>query len=262
VHIDPGSAIINCEFIGNVAAGAGGGLYLVNSSFPIVNCTFAGNASSGNGGGVRIDDGSPAITSSIFWGNSDAGGMDESAQIHRNSSPGTTVSYSIVQGGWSGDGSNNLDADPLFVDVDGADDVIGTDDDDVRLLAGSPAIDSGDTATTAALLPDATDLDGYARVADDPATADTGVAVFGVTIDRGPYEFGASALATGACCIDGACIEITEANCTAVGGAYFGDGSACGDVECPAACPADVNGDGAVDVLDLLDVLAAWGPCM
>jgi hypothetical protein len=28
---------------------------------------------------------------------------------------------------------------------------------------------------------------------------------------------------------------------------------------CDALCPADVNGDGAVDVLDLLAVLAAWG---
>ncbi len=27
------------------------------------------------------------------------------------------------------------------------------------------------------------------------------------------------------------------------------------------ACPEDINGDGVVDVLDLLAVLAAWGPC-
>ena len=26
-------------------------------------------------------------------------------------------------------------------------------------------------------------------------------------------------------------------------------------------CPADLNGDGVVDVLDLLELLAAWGPC-
>ena len=26
-------------------------------------------------------------------------------------------------------------------------------------------------------------------------------------------------------------------------------------------CPEDINGDGVVDVLDLLEVLAAWGPC-
>jgi hypothetical protein len=25
--------------------------------------------------------------------------------------------------------------------------------------------------------------------------------------------------------------------------------------------PEDINGDGVVDVLDLLDLLAAWGPC-
>jgi hypothetical protein len=29
----------------------------------------------------------------------------------------------------------------------------------------------------------------------------------------------------------------------------------------PGPCPADVNGDGVVDVLDLLDLLTAWGPC-
>jgi hypothetical protein len=26
--------------------------------------------------------------------------------------------------------------------------------------------------------------------------------------------------------------------------------------------PEDINGDGVVDVLDLLEVLAAWGPCV
>ena len=31
---------------------------------------------------------------------------------------------------------------------------------------------------------------------------------------------------------------------------------------CPwPPCPQDCNGDGIVNVLDLLDVLAAWGPC-
>jgi hypothetical protein len=30
---------------------------------------------------------------------------------------------------------------------------------------------------------------------------------------------------------------------------------------CPPPCEADVNADGIVDVLDLLAVIAAWGPC-
>ncbi len=32
-------------------------------------------------------------------------------------------------------------------------------------------------------------------------------------------------------------------------------------VGCPSGIPADVNGDGVVDVLDLLAVLSVWGPC-
>ncbi len=30
---------------------------------------------------------------------------------------------------------------------------------------------------------------------------------------------------------------------------------------CGGACPEDINGDGVVDVLDLLQLLSAWGPC-
>ena len=30
---------------------------------------------------------------------------------------------------------------------------------------------------------------------------------------------------------------------------------------CSGTCPEDLNADGVVDVLDLLALLAAWGPC-
>jgi len=30
---------------------------------------------------------------------------------------------------------------------------------------------------------------------------------------------------------------------------------------CPSPCPADINGDGFVNVNDLLTLIAAWGPC-
>jgi len=68
--------------------------------------------------------------------------MDESAQI-RVFSGTPVVNYSNVQGGWTGSGGNNIDADPLFVDAAGADTTVGTDDDDLRLSAGSPCIDAG-----------------------------------------------------------------------------------------------------------------------
>ena len=29
-----------------------------------------------------------------------------------------------------------------------------------------------------------------------------------------------------------------------------------------AGCPEDINGDGVVNITDLLEVLASWGPCV
>jgi hypothetical protein len=124
--------------------------------------------------------------------------MDESAQIYTESgSP--TVNYSIIQGGWSGSGGNNLSGDPLFFDPDGADNIIGTLDDDPSLRAGSPAIDAGDSTAlpldtfdldgdlnTAERMP--IDLAGNARQFDDPSTPDTGVPGSPV-VDMGAYEY-------------------------------------------------------------------------
>ncbi len=62
----------------------------------------------------------------------------------------------------------------LFADPNGADDILGTEDDDFRLAPGSPAIDSG-TNETEPPLP-AMDLDGNPRILND-------------VVDLGVYEF-------------------------------------------------------------------------
>jgi hypothetical protein len=59
----------------------------------------------------------------------------------------------------------------LFLDPDGPDNVLGTEDDDLHLTAGSPCIDAGDNA--APNLP-STDIDGDNRRIDDPTVPDTG----------------------------------------------------------------------------------------
>jgi hypothetical protein len=81
-------------------------------------------------------------------------------------------------------GIGNVNADPQFVDPDGADNLIGTQDDDLRLRAGSPAIDAGDNATVTV----PTDLDGNPRFVDDPITRDTGKGTPPI-VDVGAYEF-------------------------------------------------------------------------
>jgi hypothetical protein len=83
-----------------------------------------------------------------------------------------------VQGGWGGTGNKN--ADPLFVDADGPDNIVGTEDDNLRLSAGSPCIDAGDnTAVPAGVT---TDLGGRLRFVDGDCN-DTDI------VDMGAYEF-------------------------------------------------------------------------
>jgi hypothetical protein len=68
----------------------------------------------------------------------------------------------------------------------------------------------------------------------------------------------------GACCIgtEGACIEIYETNCNAGGGTWLGADSDCASGGCdPNNCPADISGDGTVNVSDLLSMIKVWGPC-
>jgi lysyl endopeptidase len=72
-----------------------------------------------------------------------------------------------------------------------------------------------------------------------------------------------NAAPTGACCVGsaGACLDVTEALCLVGNGSYQGDGSVCSDANCAPEpdCPADVTGDGTVDVNDVLELISAWG---
>jgi hypothetical protein len=197
------SAVRNCTFVGNAAALEGGGAYSVDSTPLFINCVFSGNMSNDRGGAMAIFGGTVtainctfaandgrwraggvfvagslafATTNSIFWGNSRTFGTiyDQMAQITSNPAP--VVNYCCIQGGvslFSGEG--NIASDPLFVDADGADDIAGTADDDLRLQSGSPCIDAGNSA---AVPPDiATDLAGQPRIT-------------GPAVDMGAHESG------------------------------------------------------------------------
>jgi len=85
----------------------------------------------------------------------------------------------IANGGTVNPGAGNIDLYPDFVDADGPDETVGTEDDNLRLSASSPCIDAG---YNDALPPTvSTDLDGYQRVVDgnNDGTA---------TVDMGAYE--------------------------------------------------------------------------
>ena len=208
-NLQSSPTITNCTFIGNLGRSYnqsdGGGLYNIDNSHPIItNCVFSGNSTNDKGGAIydttssgstitnctfskneaRLSgsyggaicswyDSDPNLTNCIVWGNTASNG----SQIYDGTTSLTIVTYSDVQGGWSGVG--NINTDPQFFDADGPDDTAGTVDDDLRLAASIPCADAGDNDAPL-LLP--TDLAGNPRVADG-----NGDSV--AEVDMGAFEF-------------------------------------------------------------------------
>jgi hypothetical protein len=67
--------------------------------------------------------------------------------------------------------------------------------------------------------------------------------------------------ARGACCIDTMCVLTTASDCFDASGSYAGDGVSCTEGACGEPCPGDIDGNGIVDVIDILAVLNSWGGC-
>jgi len=141
----------NCLFSGN----QGFNLFDVHD-ISLQNCTFANNGIQHGDSSLLVShysSGSKAtVMNCIIWG---------SKTPPESSLPDyAEVSYSDLKVPWSGAG--NLQVDPLFVDADGPDDIMGTEDDDLRLLPDSPCINRGvNNKVTADLL---TDVAGRPRI--------------------------------------------------------------------------------------------------
>jgi len=65
----------------------------------------------------------------------------------------------------------------------------------------------------------------------------------------------------GACCTNGHCLIADQDDCLAYFGQWLGEGTTCDDSPCPTDCLGDANGDGEVNVNDILSVISVWGPC-
>jgi len=75
-------------------------------------------------------------------------------------------------------------------------------------------------------------------------------------------EDGCDQNAEGACCSDGGdCMNLSESNCAAKGGSWLGPNTVCDVGTCGEPCQSDINGDGVVNVADLLEVIDSWGAC-
>jgi gliding motility-associated-like protein len=150
--------LTNCSFTGNTAT-HGGGMYNDGSSFAsfptLTNCSFTGNTATYGGGMSNAFATSPTLTNCIIWGNNSG--------IFNNVSGGLpAITYSLVQGIFSGTGNINGNTNPLFVDAA---------NENLRLQDCSPAINAGSNAANSTTV----DLGGNTRIVG--------------TIDMGAYEF-------------------------------------------------------------------------
>lgn len=104
-----------------------------------------------------------------------------------------TISYSCIQGLQPGgvyddfQNTHNIGAHPLFVDADGPDGVVGTADDDLRLIPGSPCIDAGSNGL---LPPDVADLNTNGDTGEpNPFDLDGAPRIAWCYVDMGAYEY-------------------------------------------------------------------------
>ncbi|MCX5640940.1 MAG: right-handed parallel beta-helix repeat-containing protein [Planctomycetota bacterium] len=227
----------NCLFAGNRSTGSGGGAAIwIGVSSSVVNarnCTFAGNVATTVAGGVNTTSaGTLNASNCVFWGNTGPGGATAANQI--NAGGGTNaVSWSIVQGGFTG--TSNLSTDPMFVSAATGDYTLGT---------GSSGIDSGSNPLVPAGV--TTDLLGALRFVDIPSVPDTGSGTAPI-VDRGAYELASAVLPcigdlTNNGVIDGGDLGVLLGGW---GGSVTGD----------------LDGNGVVNGADLGMLLGNWGPC-
>ncbi|MDY6835751.1 MAG: DUF1565 domain-containing protein [Chloroflexota bacterium] len=164
------STITNCLLLDN-SADYGGAVFCTSASYAaIINCSFTQNtALQGKALGCdsldEIGSNKVEIVNSILWNGGD--------EVWNRDNSLVTITYSDVQGGYTGEG--NINKDPLFNDPNNQ---------DLHLGAPSPCIDAGNNSRVPTEL--IQDYDGDNRIIDgnedEIATVDIGADEF-VSVD-------------------------------------------------------------------------------
>jgi len=223
----------DCVFDSNIADLGGGAVWVTDQDiFRAVNSVFINNTAGANGGAIRNEQYADAVNCTFYGNSVTAAGVNDTFDSTRADADTRLVNCIVVNdssGSMSGPGDllawnslipdvanteadafGNLTGDPLFVDAGNG---------DLRLSAGSPAIDAGDSMGelgSVRVLTLLTDLAGQNRNVDDIDTPNTGVPAWALNIDMGALEF---------------------------------------QPDAAPACPADLNDDGLLDFFDVLEYL-------
>ena len=161
--------VVGCNIANNTSSSNGGGIYAFSYDNNIINCNIVNNLSTSTStsyyGGLHITGSNNNVTNSIVWGNKRGDGIASNCYTTN----GTVVSYSAVEGGYTGTGNINLSAlntgdglHPKFTNPTtgaGAEYSGG----DWTLQEGSAVINKGVNEITGITLPE-NDLAGKTRI--------------------------------------------------------------------------------------------------
>ncbi|MFO0872409.1 MAG: right-handed parallel beta-helix repeat-containing protein [Phycisphaerales bacterium] len=185
-------SIVNTVFSANTAGTKGGGVAMIGGfNGTIAHCTFRGNDAP-TGGALRTESATLALSNSILFDDTATTGPE-------NSHAGGTVTIKgcCIEGIALDVANGNFSADPQFVDPNGANNILGDFDDNLRLGKNSPCIDHGNSTVIPADLADldgdlntiaplTQDADGHDRVIND-VKVNQGLG-FQPFVDVGAYE--------------------------------------------------------------------------
>lgn len=248
--------ITDSVFINNSCANNGAALdSLLATGTLVVNCIFSNNAAADEGGAMFNNGGSPTLINCTFSGNTAPTGGGTVASV---SGATPTFTNCILWGNSAPEIVENINGATkvTYCNVQGGWAGTGNIDAD-PMFADSVNDDlhlgAGSPCADAghngtAFALTDTDLDGNPRFADDPARADTGCGA-PVVVDMGAYETQGTPATLLAGDVNGnGAVEVQDL--LIMLGAWGG---------CPGpCCPADLDLDGTVGVTDLLILLGNW----
>ena len=252
-----GASIIGCQFADNTVTGSksyGGAMRLYTCDGVISDCTIEGNSASFWGGGISLYQSDATIANCRVRNNStDQVGGGIAVQLCNPLILGCTISGNSAAsygGGLRTDGGTPSLASNLFC-ANTPDDIGGywidiygnIFDEECPVYAGACCTNGGCVQVLPAECEEFLGkwLGAASSCDDCPPVVE-------------PEDMGA-------CCVEGYCSSLTEDQCFDLSGSYAGDNVTCEDAGCPEVCPGDIDGNGQIDVIDILIVIDRWGFC-
>lgn len=260
-----GEFILNSVSIeSNTAVENGGGVYLKNSLLDVEDCVFDSNAANRGGALFCYLGGNANIVSSSFVNNSvrDLGGAvdirNASVLKFTDCEFKNNIADSDCDGVGDGAVLNTENSSPAILENPTICNNLVCDGDGD--FSGVPPIIIGEIFECVVGIGACCGGTACWEMEEDNCTDGGGTWSGDATVCASVTCESTGGELLGACCVSGNCVQSTEHACVESGSDFHGTNVECIDIIC-VSCPEDVNGDGEVGVLDIIQLISSWGVC-